>query len=363
MSNAFRGRTIVPALFSLCLAAAALFAVMLLHPNGEAGAEPRLTLPTNQPALGLIYNGLSVGTPNACPGSYQVVGTEFCTHGPDAAPSNLDLSNSLSALATVEAAATPQPTCDGDGVSGNRLQVLYVRPQSAASRYAAALPTSARSSPGWTPSSTRARRRPAACASRLVTGSGCEIEVTQVTVSDATIADFGKMVTELQAQGYGRGDRKYIIFMDTNTYCGLGTVFQNADQPGGDNPNNFGPSYARVDNGCWASFALAHEVMHTLGGVLSSAPNGTANGHCTDAYDVLCYVDAPGVQLQTRCPGNASKDRFDCNHDDYFHTDPPAGSYLATHWNTATTQFLLTTGLVASLTTAASPSTPPLAGP
>src|SRR5205823_7076370 len=45
------------------------------------------------------------------------------------------------------------------------------------------------------------------------------------------------------------------------------------------------------------------------------------------------------------CADAAHESRFDCNHDDYFHTAPPANSYLATHWDSALNSFLATTGL------------------
>ena len=367
MTTVFRGRVGALTLASLCLAAAALLLTMFFYPS-DIAADPRLTLPPDQPALGLIYDGLEVGTEGNCPGAYRVAGTSFCTHGPDAAPRGLDLGAPVAAVGgptlagAVTAAANTPIVCEGDGVSGNRFQVLYVRPQSGADRYAQYLAT-LRTTVGGVNDILNASAAETGGVRhlRLVTDGNCDVAVTNVTVSDEASVNFGTMVGDLFAQGFNRADRKYIIFMDANTYCGLGTVDQHADRPGSDNPNNFGPSFARVDSGCWVSYALAHEVMHTLGGVLASAPNGTANGHCTDAYDVMCYSDAPGVKLVTACPQNARQDRFDCNHDDYFHTAPPAGSYLATHWNAADNQFLIRTGPAAPVATSPSPSPSPVA--
>jgi hypothetical protein len=55
----------------------------------------------------------------------------------------------------------------------------------------------------------------------------------------------------------------------------------------------------------------------------------------------MCYSDFPNYPaMRTVCADTGHDNRFDCNHDDYFSTNPPAGSYLRTHWNTANSLYL-----------------------
>jgi Ricin-type beta-trefoil lectin domain-like len=75
--------------------------------------------------------------------------------------------------------------------------------------------------------------------------------------------------------------------------------------------------------------------------VNNSAPNSSQAGHCVDGYDVMCYPGAGVAPTRLRCPDRADARLLDCGHDDYFNTDPKPGSYLATHWNVADSQFLI----------------------
>jgi hypothetical protein len=200
---------------------------------------------------------------------------------------------------------------------------------------------------------------------RFVTDANCVITVANVVLSTTADDNFSTTISQLRTAGYNRTDRKYLIFMDANIYCGIAQV-ANDDRASTTNAHNSGPMYARVDAGCWGARVAAHELMHTLGAVQDSAPNttlglgGSDGGHCTDEYDIMCYSDAGGGQPQMNylCP-QANESRFDCNNDDYFHANPPAGSYLATHWNTAKNAFLIQNAAAAATSTPAPPTVTP----
>jgi hypothetical protein len=53
----------------------------------------------------------------------------------------------------------------------------------------------------------------------------------------------------------------------------------------------------------------------------------------------MCYKDSKSTITAQLCP-TSHEYLFDCDHDDYYSTDPPAGSYLAMHWNAADSSWL-----------------------
>jgi hypothetical protein len=180
-----------------------------------------------------------------------------------------------------------------------------------------------------------------------VTDSSCQVTVLDLVARADTIQH---TLSDMQAQKFTAHDRKYLIWMDANVLCGIGESYRD-ERPTSDNyndgPANIPAMIARIDEGCWGLYdnplygsVEAHELTHTLGAVLGDAPHATKYGHCTDRYDVMCYVDGPGTVLHTACPPSHEQ-LLDCNHDDYFSTAPAKGSWLATHWNTANNSFLL----------------------
>jgi hypothetical protein len=357
--------------------------------NVTGNDPPKLSLtalPADAPAEGLIYAGLQPAKSDSlCAGAYTL-DDETCTYGPDAAPAGLKVGDDVapvtakspalvpptretvgaptdaevvrdeggSALTAGAPAIIPDPApgqadfvmgahdvaCESDGHDGKRVQVLYLHQFGTASRYTDFV-GSIRT---WATGVDQIFDASAAETGgsrhiRFVTTPQCQVDVDEVQLPVGGLDSFTNTIAALQRLGYNRTDRKYLMFTDANVYCGIAS-YVNDRRSGLGNRNNGGPSYGRVDAGCWSSAMAAHELVHELGAVLTGSPNATGAGGCTDGYDLLCAPDRSGKAVRTLCP-RSHANRLDCGHDDYFSTDPKPGSYLARYWNVATSEFLL----------------------
>lgn len=356
------GRPLVRAL--VVLAATAAVAATSSATTGAAWGTDPSRPDARDSARGLSYAGLVRATHGPCVGGFEIhaAGRGFgCTHGPDPAPAGVDVtreSNDIIASSgtAIDSVAVP---CIGDGTSGTRVQAVYAVASDRADRYATVAPQIVT----WAGQMENAVEKSAQQTGgtrylRFVTTSGCALSVAKVVLSPTGDDSFGNTIAELRAAGFDRADRKYVIWADAVVYCGIGQA-AGSDVADASNSANSGPNYGRVDTGCWNrtdhSSAL-HELLHTLGAVQPSAPHATALFHCTDESDAMCYSDAAGVTTTQTCPVE-NEWLLDCGNDDYFSTSPAAGSYLATHWNTASSAFL------SSSLTATDPVPPPAPAP
>ncbi|MEU9104955.1 RICIN domain-containing protein [Streptomyces xanthophaeus] len=365
------------------------------EPARDQEPEPIADAPANEDARGMIYDGLKAAPKgDPCTGVYRT-DAGHCTHGPDAPPTGVDIKKDIppavktsapaadparpatedpasaeeggrpqdapaaDAGSAKAAAAAPAPEastgsqavaagpagqtvqCEGDGSSGNRVQVVYVHGpgRDRYSEYVASFRK-------WAADadliySASAQETGGVRHIRYVTAADCTPTVLNIELPDSALSEFSATNRALAAKGLDRRDRKYMIFADSQVYCGIGT-FAGDERPGQANQSNFGPSYGRTDSGCWGGHTAAHELGHNLGAVNNSAPNTSLGAHCTDEFDVMCYSDSPNYpKMRNVCTNQAAENILDCNHDDYFHTSPKPGSYLATHWNIADNQFLM----------------------
>ncbi len=318
------------------------------HDHGTAALD---AVPKNDPARGLRYDGLAISRTGPCAGGYQVMGIDFlmCTHGPDAPPagSGLDVKRPIQPFAAKTDGLQAQAVCEGDGVSGKRVEVLYIHGSN--NRYSQVVETirqlaeqvdtiyleSARETGG---------ERRVRYVTETVNGA-CRPVVRDVAISDSALNanDWAPLLNAVRAAGYTRTDRKYLQFTESTVYCGIGG-FAGDTTKSDSNRSNSGPEYARSDSGCWSAGVAAHELGHTLGAVNNNAPNGSGFAHCEDEWDVMCYKDDASTVIRTVCTDRAHDQRLDCNHDDYYHTSPAAGSYLATFYNVADNHFLIRSG-------------------
>ena len=336
----------------------------VLAQTAPATAAPKP--PPEDAARGIVHRGLHVPGPGSpCADDFELAhphkGRIACTHGPDPAPEGVDVRVARSPQEVLTQTRGPAPAttpataadvaCYGDGTSGARVQLIYARAADKVDRYADFVT-------GFVQLASRIDAVFAQSAAetggvrhvRFVTDASCTPVVAHVVLSAAGDDDLDGTINDLIAQGYTRTDRKYLVWVDANVYCGIGEIYGD-DRATQDNYNNGNPSVpgmvARVDNACWGQTYMteAHELMHTLGGVQSTAPHGTGFNHCTDEYDRMCYADGSGEPVSVVCPQASHEALFDCNHDDYYTTAHPAApAYLSSHWNTADSSFLASRG-------------------
>lgn len=295
--------------------------------------------------------GSQASATDPCPGLEvlaEVDGTTLCTHGPDA-----PFTPQTAPPEGVAPEATSGIQCYGNGTSGARVQLIYAHP-AGVDRFASLRPQmlvrAAQIDAIYNASAAQTGGRRHV---RWVTDSACNLDVRNVTVSSAAIPYNGMstLADELDRQGFDSNDRKYLVWVETNNNeqfpgcAGLASVFPD-DRPGQENLNNQLVGYTRIDETCLRSFYTgeveAHELMHNLGAVQSTAPRKSPNGHCSDEHDVMCYDgDGPGpFRTSIVCTDPVNESRLDCNHDDYFRAPNPISGYLATHWNTANSRWL-----------------------
>ncbi len=306
----------------------------------------------------------------SCDGLHPVVlpsGQITCTPGTDPPPEGIDPSvpqplvgaqaqgmllpdTPGGAPSGATAAAAPRIPCYGDGQSGNRVQAVYAVPADKPDRYDQALASIRQ----WAAETdavfmTSAAKTGGKRHIRFVTDANCELSVLRVQVSSTGDDTFTNTLAEFERKGLARSDRKYLVWMDSTVLCGIASYWVD-DRPGADNANNgrtgLAGTVARVDAGCWGLASRgqsveAHELMHSLGSVMPTAPHASASGHCNDDSDRMCYQDGTVLVLLNVCPGSEEA-LFDCANDDYFNTAPARPAYLATHWNTASSSFLST---------------------
>ena len=266
-------------------------------------------------------------------------GLRLCTHGDDA-----HLAGATTARGGSDApAASTTSTRIGCYRSGPRVQAVYARPVGAPDRYAELLPRFR----GWAGAVEKAvddsaHKTKGARHVRFASvpsGDTCTLAVRRVSLPVKAFATFAATVSALRDLGLDDVGEKYLVWADTNGLCGVASAYQD-ESPGADNLNNGRfPTYARVDRACWGR-AEAHELMHMLGAVQRGAPHATQGMHCNDGSDVMCYDDGTRGSTQKQVCASSQARLLDCRGDDYFSTSPAAGSWLATHWNTASSAFL-----------------------
>lgn len=302
--------------------------------GGLKGAPPELDAATIAEENAESVAGLECGDFD----TVRIGDRVYCTHGEDPPI----IASGGDAESAVAPRAAPSVLCLDDGVSGPRVQLVYVRRNDRPSRYAELLPNFRRFAAEMDLIFNQsARKTGGTLRIRYVTDATCQVDVKELVVAPPSLEGFGSLIQKMENAGYDELDRKYLMLVDERVYCGVATYAggRHADKP--DTQSHDFTGYGRVDVPCWDAGSMAHELSHTLGAVQLSAPNTSGGGHCIDEWDVLCYSDQPfKPRMRIVCEDGTQDFRLDCGNDDYFAANPAPGSYLDRYWNMARSRYL-----------------------
>ncbi|HEY1012978.1 MAG TPA: RICIN domain-containing protein [Herpetosiphonaceae bacterium] len=252
-------------------------------------------------------------------------GTIVTSHGPDPAPKVIRAS---------DPAARESSAVNCVSNSSYHALMLYVYPTDRADQYGARLGTIRSYVQGMQDKlNSESMRFGVSSSFNFACDPDGQVTVRRVPLSISSAQhDIAAITNDLKAKGYNSTLEKYWIMYEQPA-CGGGVAWaESDDRPVVDNGANRGPSYG-ISWGFCGFDTLMHEAGHTLGAVMNSAPNTTGGFHCIDGNDIMCYNDGGprgGLYNPNVC---SDYQHWDCNNNDYFHPNPPAGSYLATHWN------------------------------
>src|SRR5437763_13116168 len=161
-------------------------------PATAAAQATHFQLPESA-ARGITYKGLrETDGSGRCANSFQLEGSDRCTHGPDPAPANVDVRYRRGTPVTSAdtpgspgtAAAGPSVPCYGDGSSGNRVQAIYAHAADVPARYSQVLGSIRQ----WAADADAVFNNSAAETGgmrhvRYMTDSSCQIVVSNVQLS------------------------------------------------------------------------------------------------------------------------------------------------------------------------------------
>lgn len=259
-------------------------------------------------------------------------GTWLPTHGPDPAPA----AGGTGSHGSLESRSSPaDPTCVGPPHAEPHVRVVYaysIYRSSNLGYYEDRIRSTVEQANGMLRQAAQAsagayRNLQVAC-----DADGRIVVEEAVLTTQPGNTDWGSVSNDLRNQGHAQRNEKYWIFVDPHSESvdwGGQSSLRHDDRPTRLNQNNHGETYS-VNWGTLSAKIWLHEIMHAMGAVQKGSPNFYDNyggWHCSDNRDVMCY----GPETFLRCDDQ----HLDCGHDDYFHPDPPPGTYLAEHWNVA----------------------------